>query len=133
MLAEFRAFLLKTNALALAVGVIIGVALGTVVASLVNDIIMPPIGLALGGVDFASLGITLREATADKPAVVIRYGVFINTVITFVIVAFVVFTISRTMFKSAPEEPGAPTRTCPFCKETVFADATRCRYCSSEI
>jgi large conductance mechanosensitive channel len=134
MWAEFRAFLVKTNAFALAIAVIIAVALGAVVVSLVNDIIMPPIGLALGGVDFASLAITLREATADKPAVAIRYGAFINTVITFVTIAFVVFMLSRTLSRpSAPEEPGAPTKTCPYCKETVFAEATKCRYCGSAI
>ena len=134
MWAEFRAFLVKTNAFALAIAVIIAVALGTVVTSLVNDVIMPPIGLALGGVDFASLAMTLKEATADKPAVAIRYGAFINTVITFVIIAFVVFMLSRTLSRpSAPEEPGAPTKTCPYCKETVFAEATKCRYCGSAI
>ena len=133
MLSEFRGFLLKTNALALAVGVIIGVALGAVVTSLVNDIIMPPIGVLLGGVDFSTLVIKLKDATADKPEVDIRYGTFINVIITFVIVAFVVFWISRMFMKPAPEAPGAPTKICPFCKETVFADATKCRYCGSAI
>ena len=133
MLAEFRAFLLKTNALALAVGVIIGVALGTVVNSLVNDIIMPPIGVALGGVDFTTLSIHLKDAVGDKPEVAIRYGVFVNAIITFVIVAFVVFWISRMFLKPAPEAPGAPTKVCPYCKETVFAEATKCRYCGSAI
>jgi len=103
MWAEFKAFLLKTNALALAIGVIIGAALGTVVSSLVADIIMPPIGLALGGVDFASLQIVLKEAVGDAPAVAIRYGAFINALITFVVVAFVVFWIAKMMIKPAPE------------------------------
>jgi large conductance mechanosensitive channel len=133
MWSEFRAFLLKTNALALAIGVIIGVALGAVVQSLVNDIIMPPIGVLLGGVDFASLVIKLKDATADKPEVDIRYGAFINLVIAFIVVAFVVFWISRSLIKPAPEAPSPAMKTCPYCKETVFADATKCRYCGSEI
>lgn len=127
MWSEFKAFLLKTNALALAIGVVIGAALGTVVTSLVEDIIMPPVGLALGGVDFARLVIQLNENTA------IRYGEFINALISFVIIAFVVFWISRTLVKPAPEEPTPSTKTCPYCRETVFAEATRCRYCGSQI
>ena len=133
MWAEFRAFLLKTNALALAIGVIIGAALGTVVTSLVEDIIMPPVGLALGGVDFASLSIILKEAAVDKPAVAIRYGQFLNAVISFIVIAFVVFWISRRFMKPAPEAPTPATKTCPYCRETVFAEATRCRYCGSAI
>jgi large conductance mechanosensitive channel len=133
MWAEFRAFLLKTNALALAIGVIIGAALGAVVSSLVNDIIMPPIGVALGGVDFKSLVIKLKDATADKPEVDISYGAFINVVIVFVVVAFVVFWIAKVFLKPAPEAPGPAMKTCPYCKETVFADATKCRYCGSAI
>jgi len=133
MLAEFRAFLLKTNALALAIGIIIGVALGGVVSSLVKDIIMPPIGVLLGGVDFNALVITLKEATVDKPAVEIRYGVFINSVITFIVVAIVVFWIARIMVKPAPESPAPATKTCPYCKESVLADASKCRYCGSAI
>ena len=137
-MAGFKAFLLKTNALALAVGVIIGVALGNVVNSLVNDIIMPPIGVLLGGVDFSGLVIKLKDATVDAagqpvPEVDIRYGTFINVVITFVIVAFVVYVISTLMLRPAPEAPAPPTRTCQFCKETVPADATRCRACTSAI
>ena len=133
MWAEFRAFLLKTNALALAIGVIIGAALGTVVTSLVNDIIMPPIGVALGGVDFSALQIVLKEATGDQPAVAIRWGLFINAVISFIVVAFVVFSIGRALVKPAPEEPTPSTKTCPYCRETVFAEATKCRYCGSTI
>ncbi len=135
MLAEFRAFLLKTNALALAVGVIIGVALGNVVSSLVNDIIMPPIGVLLGGVDFSSLVIKLKDATVDAagkpvPEVDIRYGTFINVVIAFIVIALVVFLIARTFIKEAP---AAPSKTCPFCKEGNAVDATKCRACASAI
>jgi len=127
MIGEFRAFLLKTNALALATGVIIGVALGSVVTSLVDDIIMPPIGRALGGVDFSKLAIDLGGGAA------IRYGLFINTVIAFVIVAFVVFWISRMLIRPEPEPEPTPLKICPYCQEQVHQEATRCRYCTSEL
>ena len=135
MIGEFRAFLLKTNALALAIGVIIGAALGNVVGSLVNDIIMPPIGVALGGVDFSSLVIKLKDATVDAagkpvPEVDIRYGTFINFIITFVVIAFVVFMIARSFIK---EPPAAEVKTCPFCKEPNSLDASKCRACTSAI
>ena len=109
MIAEFREFLFKTNALALAIGVIIGAALGTVVTSLVEDIIMPPIGLALGGVDFAELKIVLREAVGGDPAteVAIRWGSFLNAVITFVVIAFIVWRISTAFIRE--EAPAGPT------------------------
>jgi large conductance mechanosensitive channel len=135
VIGEFRAFLLKTNALALAVGVIIGTALGTVVNSLVNDIIMPPVGLVLGGVDFSKLVIHLKDATVDAAGnavapVDIRYGAFINAIIAFLVVAFVVWWISRMLIK---EPPAAEVKTCPFCKEANALDATRCKACTSEI
>lgn len=130
MLAEFRAFLLKTNALALAIGVIIGVALGAVVNSLVNDIIMPPIGMLLGGVDFSQLQIVLQTSSDPAKEVAIRYGTFINVVIIFIIVALVVFLIARTFIKEAPP---APVKTCLFCKEANAIDATKCRACASAI
>ena len=132
MLSEFKGFLLKTNALALAIGVIIGVALGSVVTSLVNDIIMPPIGIALGGVDFSSFKIVLKAATGGDPAteVAIRWGSFINSVITFVIVALVVFWIAKVFIK---EDPGPEVKTCPFCREANAVDASRCKSCTSAI
>lgn len=132
MVGEFRAFLLKTNALALAVGVIIGSALGTVVNSLVNDIIMPPVGLLLGGVDFSSLKIVLKEAVGGDPAteVAIRWGLFINAIIAFVVIAFVVWWISRMFIK---EEAPAKVKTCPFCMEPNAIGATKCRACASTI
>jgi large conductance mechanosensitive channel len=110
MWSEFRGFLFKTNALALAVGVIIGAALGGVVTSLVEDVIMPPVGLLLGGVDFSSLRIVLQEATGGDPAteVAIRWGAFINAVISFVIVAFVVWRISKAFIKEGPEPGPTP-------------------------
>ena len=124
MFGEFRAFLLKTNALALAIGVIIGAALGTVVDSLVKDIIMPPIGFVLGKVDFSALVLDLGSG------VVIRWGAFVTNVISFVIVAFVVWQISRMFIK---EPPPAEVKTCPFCKEPNAIDATKCRACASAI
>ncbi len=132
MVEEFRGFLLKTNALALAVGVIIGTALGTVVNSLVNDIIMPPIGLLLGGVDFASLSWKLKDAVNGDPTteVAIRYGQFLNSIIAFVIIAFVVWRISKMFIK---EEAAAEAKTCPFCMEANAMGATKCRACSSAI
>jgi large conductance mechanosensitive channel len=131
-MADFRAFLVRTNALALAIGVIIGAALGTVVTSLVNDIIMPPIGMLLGGVDFDSLRIVLQEAVGGDPAteVAIRYGAFINSVIAFVIIVFVVWRLSKMLIKPEPEPE---TKACPFCLELVPLAATRCRACTSNL
>jgi large conductance mechanosensitive channel len=132
MYAEFRAFLLKTNALALAIGVIIGVALGAVVTSLVNDIIMPPVGLLLGGIDFASLKIVLK-AGDPTTEVAIRYGAFINVVIAFVVIALVVFWIGRVFMKEPKAAQAPEMKTCPYCREQVPADATKCRACTSEL
>lgn len=119
MLSEFKAFLLKTNALALAIGVIIGGALGTVVTSLVNDIIMPPIGFVMNGIDFSNFFVVLKgddyaslKAAKDAGAVTVNYGVFLNAVINFMIVAFAVFLLVKQVNrfrKQAPAEPPAPT------------------------
>ena len=132
MIGEFRAFLLKTNALALAIGVIIGIALGGVVNSLVNDIIMPPIGLVLGGIDFSQLKIVLKDATGGDPAteVAIRWGLFLNSVISFIVISFVVWQLGKVFVKEAPP---AAVKTCPFCKESNAVDATKCRACASTI
>ena len=132
MVSEFKGFLLKTNALALAIGVIIGGALGTVVNSLVNDIIMPPIGMALGGVDFNQLKIVLKEAAGGDPAteVAIRYGTFINAIIAFIVIAFVVWQISKMFIR---EETPPEVKSCPFCMEDNAAAATKCRACASTI
>jgi large conductance mechanosensitive channel len=132
MISEFKGFLLKTNALALAIGVIIGGALGTVVNSLVNDIIMPPIGMALGGVDFSQLRIVLKDAVENDPAteVAIRWGTFLNSIIAFLVIAFVVWQISKMFIK---EPAPAEVKTCPFCKEANAVDATKCRACASPI
>ena len=137
MWSEFKGFLLKTNTLALALGVIIGVALGAVVNSLVKDILMPPIGLLLGGVDFENLYVSLNgksypslKAAHDAGAATINYGIFINTVIVFIVVAFVVFLIGRRLLE--PAEPSPDTKPCPRCGETVLRVATRCPKCTSE-
>jgi large conductance mechanosensitive channel len=127
MWSEFKAFLLKTNALALAIGVIIGAALGAVVTSLVDDIIMPPIGKALGNVDFASLVIDLGDGVA------IRYGAFINTVIAFIVIAFVVWRLSKMFIREEAPEPAPEMKTCPYCRELVPAQATKCRACTSAL
>ena len=105
MLKEFKEFALKGNVMDMAVGIIIGAAFGKIVSSFVADVIMPPIGLLLGGVDFSSLAITLKEATDEAAAVTINYGVFLNYIIDFVIVAFVIFIIVKQMNKLKKEEP----------------------------
>ncbi len=133
MFHEFRAFLTKTNALALAIGVIIGAALGNVVNSLVTDIIMPPSGWALGGVDFSQLKYVLGTTTGPNGAVqevAIRWGNFINVCITFVVIAFVVFMIARTFIK---EQAAAPVKNCPYCKTDNAVDASKCKACGSAI
>ena len=137
----FKEFLLRTNALALAVGVIIGGAVGKVVSSLVNDVLMPPIGRLLGGVDlsnfFVNLGAgsyaTLEEARkAGAPT--LNYGVFVNTIIDFVIVSFCVFTISKIAMKPAPPPPPGPAmKDCPQCAEKILASARKCKYCTSPV
>src|SRR5438045_2922682 len=118
MWPEFKTFLLKTNAMALAIGVIIGAALGAVVNSLVNDIIMPPIGLLLGKVDFVAQKYVLQYSTNGDPTteVAIRYGAFINAVIAFVIIAFVVWRLSKLFIKEEPAAAIPPAKTCPYCK-----------------
>lgn len=133
MWPEFKAFLLKTNALALAIGVIIGAALGTVVNSLVNDIIMPPIGQLLGKVDFSQLKIVLQDAVGETPEVAIRYGAFINTLIAFVVIAFVVWWVSKMVIREETPPAPAPTKTCPFCRQPNAVDATKCMHCASAI
>ena len=135
MWSEFKAFLLATNALALAIAFILGVALASVVNSLVADIIMPPVGLALGGVDFQNMFIDLSgkhyatlAAAKEAGAATINYGVFLTTVIAFIIIAFVVFLIARSLIK-AP----ASTKDCPRCATTIPLAALRCPNCTSEL
>ena len=133
MWREFREFLLKQNALALAVGVIIGAAMGRVVTSVVSDLLMPVISLGLPGGDWRSSKVILSQSVGpDGKEVVnsINYGAFIGTVIDFAIVAFVVFLIVKRLLKPAPD---TPTKGCPYCLETVPAAATKCRACGSPL
>ena len=127
MAQDFKAFLTKSNALALAIGVIIGAALGAVVNSLVNDIIMPPIGLALGGVDFKDLKIVLQPMTNGDPAteVAIRWGNFVQLVIVFVVVSFVVYLIAKAFIKEEPAPPAEPSEEVKLLTE--IRDALRAR------
>ncbi len=144
MLKEFRAFIMRGNVLDLAVAVIIGAAFGAVVTSLVNDILMPPIGKLLGGVDFANFFIKLSDNACSSVATcktagvaTINYGVFINVVITFLIVSAVVFMIVRAANRMKGEPKAAPaaptTKACPYCKSTIAIDATRCAFCTSQL
>jgi large conductance mechanosensitive channel len=148
MLKEFKEFAMRGNVVDMAVGIIIGAAFGTIVSSLVNDIIMPPIGLLLGNVDFSSLFIVLKEGTTAGPyasladakkagAVTISYGLFVNTIISFIIVAFAVFLVIRSINRLRRQEeapPAAPTtKECSYCFSTIPIKATRCPYCTSEL
>jgi len=129
-MSGFKEFLVKTSALALAIAFIIGVALSAVVTSLVNDIIMPPVGLALGGIDFSKLRIILQDNADPTKVVAINYGAFINTVIAFIVIVFVAWWLSRLFIK---EEEAAPVKTCPFCKTDNAEDASKCKACASAI
>jgi large conductance mechanosensitive channel len=147
MLKEFKAFIMRGNVLDLAVGIIIGAAFGTIVKSLVDDVLMPPIGLALGNVDFSNLFVLLKEGAKAAPpyasladakaagAVTINYGQFINNVVTFIIVAFAVFLVVRAANRLRPPEAAeAPnTRDCPYCRMPIPVAATRCPQCTSEL
>jgi large conductance mechanosensitive channel len=133
MLKEFKEFLLKTNALALAVGVIIGAAVGKVVSSLVADILMPLISLLIPGGAWRDAKLVLATKPDGSVANAVTYGTFVGALVDFVIVAFVVFTITKALLKPAPVAPGPPTKTCPECKETVPADARKCRACASAV
>lgn len=129
MLKEFRDFAVKGNAIDMAVGIVIGAAFGKIVSSLVADIIMPPIGMLMGKVDFASLAIHLNEKTA------IKYGVFINNVLDFVIVAFAIFMVIKQInrLKKAPPPADPTTKDCPKCYTSIPIKASRCPHCTSEL
>lgn len=133
MVAEFRKFLLQTNALALAVGVIIGAAVGKVVGSMVSDILMPVIGLMIPGGAWRELSFVLTTKPDGTPANQITYGAFLGNVVDFVIVAFVVFMITKALLKPAPEAAKPATKECPECKEIVPIAARKCRACTSAV
>ncbi|MDD3803378.1 MAG: large conductance mechanosensitive channel protein MscL [bacterium] len=144
MLKEFKEFALKGNMLDLAVGIIIGSAFGKIITSLVNDILMPPLGLLLGKVNFSNLFIDLSgkgfQSVADAKAAgaaTINYGLFINVLIDFIIVAFVIFMLIKQVNKlnrKKEEAPAAPsTKECPYCFSTINIKATKCPNCASEI
>ena len=133
MLDEFRKFLLQTNALALAVGVIIGAAVGKVVSSLVSDILMPVIGLLIPGGAWREMAFVLTRKPDGSPANAITYGAFIGNVVDFVIIAFVVFMITKALLKPAPAAPGPPMKECPECRESIPAAARKCRMCGSPV
>jgi large conductance mechanosensitive channel len=151
MIAEFRKFILRGNVLDLAVGIIIGAAFTSIVNSLVNDVIMPPIGLALGGVDFSNIFIPLKDGSPAGPyatladaqaagAVTLNIGLFVNAVINFLIIALVVFLIIRAVNRMTQpltrrkEEPGEPVnKECPYCITSIPFKATRCPNCTSQL
>jgi large conductance mechanosensitive channel len=148
MLKEFKEFAMRGNVIDMAVGIIIGAAFGTIVKSLVSDVIMPPIGLLLGNVDFSNLFIVLKQGATAEPyasladakaagAISMNYGVFLDTIISFIIVAFCVFLLIRSINKLKRKEETPPpeptTKECPYCFSTIPIKATRCGHCTSEL
>jgi large conductance mechanosensitive channel len=145
MLKDFKEFAMRGNVVDMAVGIIIGAAFGTIIGTLVSDVLMPPIGLLLGNVDFSNLFIVLKDGKAAGPyttvaaakgagAVTLNYGLFVNAVVNFLIVAFAIFFVVRGMntLKKKEEAPPA-TKDCPHCLSTIPIKATRCGHCTSEL
>lgn len=129
---EFKEFAMRGSMVDLAIGVVIGAAFGKIVSSLVNDIIMPPIGVLLGGVDFSSLALTIHPATKTAPAVLLRYGSFINAVVDFAIIAFVIFLVIKAMNKLLPPPVVEPvTKDCPECMMAIPIKAKKCGHCQT--
>jgi large conductance mechanosensitive channel len=149
VLKSFKAFIMRGSVVDLAVGVVVGIAFGAVVSSLVKDVIMPPIGLLLGKVDFSNLFWVLREGTVAGPyaslaaaqeagAVTISYGAFFNTVISFLIIAVVIFflvvqPIAKMTARQKAEAPKPQTKECPYCLSAIPVKATRCPHCTSQL
>ena len=146
MLKEFKEFAMKGNVIDMAVGIIIGAAFGAIIKSLVDDVLMPPIGLLLGNVDFSNLFLIIKEGKVAAPysslaaakasgAVSVNIGIFINTIISFLIVAFSVFLVIKNVnrMKKEPPPPDPATKDCPFCYSAIPIKATRCPNCTSEL
>jgi large conductance mechanosensitive channel len=148
MLDEFKKFAVRGNVIDMAVGIIIGAAFGSIVQSLVTDVLTPPLGLLTGNVDFANLFVVLQEGTPPAPyatlqaaqeagAVTINYGIFLNTVVSFIIVAFAVFLLVRYINRLREPDEGPPTpptvKKCPYCVSDIPIQATRCPHCTSDI
>jgi large conductance mechanosensitive channel len=150
MFKEFKEFALKGNVMDMAVGIVLGVAFGAIIKSLVDDLLMPPLGLILGSADFSNLFLIVKEGTMPGPfatladahkagAVTINYGLFINTIVNFVIVAFALFLVIRNMnqlrkMTEKPQAEAAPTtKDCPYCFSSIAIKATRCPNCTSEL
>jgi large conductance mechanosensitive channel len=145
MLKDFKEFIIRGNIISMAVGIVIGIAFGTIINSLVNDIIMPPIGLLLRNVDFSNLFVVLREGATARPylsldaareagAVTLNYGIFVNAIISFLIIALVLFFIIRVVNRlKKKEEKEISTKKCPFCFTVIDLKATRCPNCTSEL
>lgn len=140
-LNEFKDFAMRGNVMDMAIGVVIGGAFGQITTSLVNNIIMPPLGMLIGKIDFSNLFIALDgkdypslKAAADASAAVLSYGVFINTVINFLIIALAVFIVVKQINRFRPKAAPAPApRLCPYCRQPVADDATRCPHCTSSL
>jgi len=145
MFKEFKEFAMRGNVMDMAVGIIIGAAFGAIVGSFVADVLMPPIGLLLGNVDFANLFVVLKQGTMPGPyaslaaakqagAVTLNIGVFINTIINFLIIALAIFIVVRQMNRMKKQAPAAPTtKDCPFCYVAIPLQASRCPHCTSQL
>ena len=148
MLKEFKKFAMRGNMMDMAVGIIIGAAFGAIIKSLVADVLMPPIGMLLGNVDFSNIFLVLKEGATPPPyasldaakeagAIVMSWGVFVNTIINFLIVAFAIFLVIRAMNKAKEKEEEAPaeptTKECPECLSTIPIKANRCAHCTSVV
>ena len=145
MMKEFKEFAMRGNVVDMAVGIIIGAAFGTIIGTLVSDVLMPPIGLILGNVDFSNLFLVLKEGKTAGPyatvaaakaagAVTLNYGLFVNTIVNFLIVAFAIFFLIRGMNALKKKEAAQPTtKECPHCLSTIPVKATRCGHCTSEL
>ncbi len=144
MFKEFKEFALRGNVMDMAIGIILGGAFGKIVSSFVKDVLMPPLGMMLGGVDFANLFIDLGhkgyatlEAAREAGAPVIAYGVFLNTVIDFILIAFAIFIVVKQINRMKRQEEAAPaeptTKNCPFCLMEIPIEATRCGHCTADL